>query len=80
MIGNLTQLILTLAICDDYTYIHDAGSKIQICFSARPLLYDYFQHAHFVRLVGVEKERRTFDCSVVTYNGSARYWNYLEDY
>ena len=26
-IGNLTRLILTLALCDDHTYIHDKEIK-----------------------------------------------------
>ena len=44
-IGNLTRLILTLAMCDEYihTYIHVMCGR------------DNIKHAHFIPIVGVGK-------------------------
>ena len=38
----------------------------------------FYQHAHFITIVGVGKERRTLIGPLQ--NGGTRYWNYLEDY
>ena len=48
-IVDLIRLILTLAICDDHTYIYCLYCKI------RSLHRRYFQYAHFIPIVGVRK-------------------------
>ena len=40
----------------------------------------FFQHAPFIPIVGVGKERRTLIGHGDLQNGSTRYWNYLENY
>ena len=44
----------------------------------------YFQHAHFIPLVGVGKQKMYRRTIIGPHgdlqNGSTRYWNYLEDY
>ena len=43
-------------------------------------VYAFYQHAHFIPIVGVGKERRTLIGPWLSANGSTHYWNYLEEY
>ena len=61
-IGNLTRLILTLAIRDDHTHIHT------------PVLSTCPLHTNS----GCGKREAHINWSMVTCQGSTRYWNCLE--
>ena len=76
-IGNLAWLILTLAICDDHTYIH---TRKVLCLPNRPgivtlLLSTCPLHTNS----GWGKERRLLICPWSPAK-AAPVWNYLEVY